>query len=124
MRLRSSSHSAKVLDCGDTSAHLGFSGFELWCEAGFQRSMEKGRFVLAHESFQGGNLPCAEDQGQFIRKALFLSNDCLPVFFLFRLVHELDRLPVGHWPSFTIAEHSFEHSARPSQANVPSVQGC
>ncbi len=95
MRLRSSSHSAKVLDCGDTSAHFGFSGFELWCEAEFQRSMEKGRFVLAHESFQGGNLPCAEDQRQFIRKALFLSNDCLSVFFLFRLVYELDGLPVG-----------------------------
>ncbi len=57
VRLRSSSHSAKVLDCGDTSAHLGFSGFELGCEAEFQRSMEKGRFVLAHELFQGGNLP-------------------------------------------------------------------
>ncbi len=95
MRLRSSSHSAKVLDCGDTSAHLGFSGFELGCEAEFQRSMAKGRFVLAHELFQCGNLPCAEDQRQFIRKALFLSNDCLSVFFFFRLVYELDRLPVG-----------------------------
>jgi hypothetical protein len=95
MRLRPSSHSAKVLDCADTSIHLEFSGFELGCEAEFQRSMEKGRFVLVHESFQGGNLSCAEDQRQFIRKALFLSNDCLSVFFLFRLVYELDRLPVG-----------------------------
>ncbi len=57
MRLRSSSHSAKVLDCGDTSVHLGISGFEVGCEAGFQRSTEMGGFMmgLARELFQGGN---------------------------------------------------------------------
>jgi len=46
MRLRSSSHSAKVLHCGDTSVHLRSSGIELACEAGFQRSMETSWFVL------------------------------------------------------------------------------
>src|SRR5258708_7495507 len=44
MRLRSSSHSAQVLHCGDTSVHLRISGVELACEAGFQRLMEKGWF--------------------------------------------------------------------------------
>jgi hypothetical protein len=48
MRLRSSSHSAKVLDGGDTSVHLGISGFELSCEAGFQRPMEKGGLRCAY----------------------------------------------------------------------------
>src|SRR5229473_2619531 len=90
----------------------------------FSGRWKKGRFVLAHELFQGGNLPGAEDQGQFVRESLFLSNDCLPVFFLFRLVHELDRLPVGDVPCFTIAEDPVEHSGRAEQAHVPSVQGC
>src|SRR6266436_7460709 len=122
MRLRSSSHSAKVLDCGDTSAHLGFSGFELGCEAEFQRSMEKGRFVLAHELFQGGNLPCTKDQCQFVRESLLLSNDCLSVFFLFRLVYELDRLPVRDVSCFTIPEDPVEHSGRAEQTDVSSMQ--
>jgi len=47
MRLRSSSHSAKVLNRGDTRVHLGISGFELACKAGFQRSMEKGGLCCA-----------------------------------------------------------------------------
>jgi hypothetical protein len=45
MRLGSSSHSAKVLDRGDTSVHFGISGFELSYEAGFQRSTGKGGFL-------------------------------------------------------------------------------
>jgi hypothetical protein len=42
MRLRTSAHSSKVLDCGDTGIHLGISGIELGYENGFQRSMERG----------------------------------------------------------------------------------
>jgi hypothetical protein len=45
MRLRPSSHSAKVLDCGDINIHLGISVFELGCEAGFRRSKEKSGFL-------------------------------------------------------------------------------
>ena len=73
---------------------------------------------------KGGNLSRAEDQRQFVRESLLFSNDGLAVFFLFRLVHELDRLPVGDMSHFTIAEDPVEHSRRAEQADVPSVQGC
>src|SRR5437016_147342 len=38
---------------------------------------------LADELLQAGNFPCAKDQRQLVREALFLSNDRFPVFLFF-----------------------------------------
>jgi hypothetical protein len=77
---------------------------------------------LADELLQAGNFSCAEDQGQFVREPLFLSNNCFPVFLFFRFVHKFDRLPVRDVSCFTIPEDTVEHSDRAEQANMPSVQ--
>src|SRR5882762_3639831 len=78
---------------------------------------------LADELLQAGNFPCAEDQGQFVREPLLLSNDRLPVFFLFRFFYQLHRLPVRDMAHFPFPEDSVKHSGRAEQPNVPSMQG-
>src|SRR5207245_6343989 len=44
-------------------------------------------------------------------------------FFLFPVVCELYRAPVGDVALFSFAKHAVEHSCRTQQANVAAVQG-
>ena len=64
-----------------------------------------------------------EDQRQLTRKPLPLVQDLRSVvFFLFLMVREFHRAPVGNMPGVAAAKY-VEHSSGTEQTDVPAMQG-
>ncbi len=81
------------------------------------------RSTEADQSLQDRNVTAVENKRQFVGESLFLSNDRLSVFFLFRFLHQFHRLPVRYVTRFTFTENAIEHSSSAEQTDMTSVQG-